>query len=66
MAIDDIALGDEIGAPHAVEDLLAGHHLAGPAGEQVQQVLLDPAQVDDRRPGPDLAMEDVDLDLADA
>ena len=50
MAVDDVALGDEVGAPHAVEELLAGDDLARPAGEQVQEALLDAAQVDDRRP----------------
>ena len=63
--IDDVALGDEVGAPDAVEDLVAGHDASAAAREEVQQALLDAAQVDDRGPGTHLAVEDVDLHLAE-
>ena len=65
VAIDDVALGHEVGAPDRVEDLVPRHDLPGATGEQVQQALLDAAQVDDGVPGPDLAIDDVDLDLAE-
>src|SRR6185369_7947413 len=48
VAVDDVALGDEIRTPDHVEDLLAGHDLPAPAGEQVEQALFDRAQTDDR------------------
>ena len=65
MAIDDVALGDEIGAPDRVENLVPRDHSARSAREEVEQALLDPAQVDDRFTGPDLPIHDVDLDIAD-
>ena len=46
--VDDVALGDEVGAPDRVEDLVPGDDASAAAGEQVQQALLDPAQVDRR------------------
>ena len=49
VAIDDVALGDEVGAPDRVEDLVARDDAAPPAGEQVDQALLDAREVDDRR-----------------
>src|SRR4051794_13016780 len=64
MAIDDVALGDEIGSPDRVDDLLAGDHPTRPAGKKVEEALLDPAQMDHRSTGPDLAIDDVDLHLA--
>ena len=65
VAVDDVALGHEVGAPDGVEDLLAGHDPPATAGEQVEQALLDARQVDDRVAGADLAVDDVDLDLAE-
>jgi hypothetical protein len=46
MAIDDVALGDEVGAPDRVEDLVPSYDLAASAGEQVQEALLDARHVD--------------------
>src|SRR5689334_9459321 len=59
--IDDVALGDEVRAPDRVEDLVAGHDPAAAAGEQIQEALLDTAEVDQRVPGPNLAAQDVEL-----
>src|SRR5664279_5271368 len=65
VAVHDVALGHEVGAPDGVEDLLAGDDPPAPAREQVEQALLDAREVDDRVAGPDDAVEDVDLDLAE-
>src|SRR5258705_1924848 len=65
VAVDDVALGDEVRAPDRVQDLLARHDLTAPAREEVQEALLDPAQVDDRVAGPHLPVDDVDLHLAE-
>lgn len=65
MAIDDVALGDEIGAPDRIEDLVSRDDLPATAREQIEQALLDPAQVDDGVPGQDLTIEDIDLDLTE-
>src|SRR5688572_11247419 len=35
VAIDDVALGHEVGAPHRVEDLFSRDDLAAAAGQQV-------------------------------
>src|SRR5665811_1210651 len=47
VAVDDVALGDEVGTPDRVEDVVPRDHPTPAAGEQVQQALLDPGQVDD-------------------
>lgn len=65
VAIDDVALGDEVRAPDGVEDLLSRHQPPAPAGEEVQEGLLDAAEVHHGIAGPDLAVDDVDLDLAE-
>src|SRR6202142_1395795 len=65
VAVDDVALGHEVGAPDRVEDLLPRHDLPAPAREQVEQALLDAREVDDRVPRGALPVEDVDLDLAE-
>src|SRR5213592_2440637 len=51
MAVDDIALGDEVGSPNGVEDLVAGDDAAGSARQKVEQALLDAAQMHDGIPG---------------
>ena len=65
MAVDDIALGDEVGSPNGVEDLVAGDDAAGSARQKVEQALLDAAEMHDGIPGVHLAVNDVDVDLAD-
>src|SRR5450759_4477081 len=45
VAVDDVALGDEVGTPDRVEDLVPRDHPTPAAGEQVQQALLDPGPV---------------------
>src|SRR4029079_15795378 len=65
MAVDDVALRDEVGPPDRVEDLIPREDAAAAAGEQIQKALFDPAQVDDGRCGPDLAVNDIDLHLAE-
>ena len=64
MAIHDVALGHEVGTPDGVEDLLTRDDASAPAGEQVQQALLDAGQVNDRVAGANHPADDVDLDLA--
>src|SRR6478672_2286139 len=65
MPVDDVALGDEVGAPDAVEDLVACQYASAAAGEEIEKALLDAAEVDQGGPGAYLAMDDIDLDLAD-
>jgi hypothetical protein len=65
VAIDDIALGHEVGAPGGVEDLLAGDRPPAPAREQVEQALLDRAQRHHRMSDPHQPVDDVELDLAE-
>ena len=48
VAIDDVALGHEVGAPDGIEDLFPRDDAPAPTGEEVQQALLDAAQVHDR------------------
>src|SRR5688572_1936768 len=50
VAIHDIALGHEVRAPHAVQDLLPADDPAAATGQQVQEALLDRAQMHDRAP----------------
>src|SRR6185503_5037135 len=63
MAVDDVALGNEIRAPDRIQDLVSRDDAPASAREQVQEALLYPAEVDDRFSGPDLAIDDVDLHL---
>ncbi len=44
--------------PERVESLVAGHHPAGIGGKEGEQILLQPTQVNDRRPGPHLTVQD--------
>src|ERR1700693_3551187 len=65
VTIDDVALRDEIGAPGRVEDLLPRDDAPATAGQQVQEALFERAQRDDRLPGPHLAVDDIEFDLAE-
>jgi hypothetical protein len=40
VAVDDVALGHEVGAPDGVEDVLPRDDPATPAGEEVEEALL--------------------------
>src|SRR5664280_1462208 len=64
VAIHDVALGDEVGAPDRVEDLLVRHHAPGATGQEIEQALLERGQADDRGADAHLAADDVDVDLA--
>ena len=65
MAVDDVALDDEVGAPERVEDLLAREHAPGIRGEEVQQRLLEGREMQLVIAGEDLPVEHVDLKVAD-
>ena len=65
MTVDDVALGDEVLPPDAVEDVLPRHGPPGAARQEVEQALLDAAQVDHRLTDAYLAIDDVDLDVAE-
>ena len=65
VAIHDVALGHEVGAPDTSQDLVPGDHPSASTGEEIEQALLDAAQVDDRLTGPHLPVHDVDLHLAE-
>src|SRR5664280_1767710 len=60
VAIHDVALGDEVGAPDRVEDLLVRHHAPGATGQEIEQALLERGQADDRGADAHLAADDVD------
>ena len=53
------------GPQTVVEDLVPGHDAPSPASQQVQQGLLNRAEGDHGPTYPDLAIGDVNLDLAD-
>jgi hypothetical protein len=65
VAIHDVALGHEVAAPDGIQDLVSGRDASAATGEEIQEALLDTAEVDDRVTGPHPAMEDVDLHLAE-
>ena len=66
MAVDDVALDHEVGAPERVEDLLACQHGPGVRGEEIQESLLERREVElVTRSGHHLAVEDIDLEVAD-
>ena len=44
--IDEVALSHEIRAPDGIENLVPGHDLPAPAGQEVEEALLDAAEVD--------------------
>src|ERR1700675_590449 len=65
VAVHDVALGNEVSAPDRVQDLLPGDDPSTAAREQVEEALLDAAQVDDRAAGAHLPVQDVDLDFTE-
>ena len=64
VAVYDVAFGNEVRAPHGVEDLLPRNDAAAPARQQIEEALLDAAQMHNGITGPHLAAEDVHFDLA--
>ena len=65
MTVDDVALGHEVLPPNAVEDVLPRDDPSGAACQEVEQALLNAAQVDHGLTDADLAIDDVDLDVAE-
>jgi hypothetical protein len=55
VAIDDVALRHEVRAPDGIEDLFAADDPPAATGEQVEETLLDTAQVNDRLAGPEVS-----------
>src|SRR5947207_15984830 len=50
MAVEDIALGDEVGSPNGVDDLVARDEAAGSARSEVEHARLDAAVMHGRLP----------------
>ncbi len=65
VAVNDIALGHEVGAPHRVENLFSRYDAPIAAGEKVQEALLDAAEVNDRMASTDFSVHDVDHHLTE-
>ena len=64
MLVDGVAPGDEVDSPQGVHDLIPREHPPGIRRQQVEQALLQGGEVQVRRAGSDLAVENVDLDLS--
>src|SRR5438132_4208791 len=65
VAVHDVALDHEVGTPKGVEDLLAGEDAPRVRREKIKQRLLERGEVQLVFAGQDLAVEDIDLELAD-
>src|SRR6185295_4642568 len=65
VAVDDVALDDEVGTPERVEDLLAREDAPRIRGKEVQQGLLERRQMQLVIACEDLSVEHVDLEIAD-
>src|SRR3954447_19401732 len=66
VAVNHVTLRDVIGSPQRIQDLIARYKLARVGRQQVEQTLLEPRQMELGGSGTHLAVEDVDLDLAES
>ena len=66
MPIHDIALDHEVGAPEGVQDLLPRKHAPRIRCEEIQQRLLERGEIEVVVTRHDLAVQYVDLQIADA
>src|SRR5919197_4649633 len=61
--VDDIRLAQEVVAPNALEDQVAGEHLAGMAHQELEQLVLAGGQLDPAIAAADLARAGVELQV---
>src|SRR2546428_2126414 len=66
VAVDDVALDLEVLTPDAVEDELAAQRLPGTGREEVEQGLLERAELELARPDLQFPLEEIDLDAVEA
>src|SRR2546430_10264863 len=66
VAVDDVALDLEVLAPDAVEDELPAQRLPGTGREEVEQGLLERAELELARPDLQFPLEEIDLDAVEA